>query len=153
MRIRQARNPEQIANEIEPLAQSLATLADETRQTLADLKKALLEAEIRHKAEIETLSNDLERKTGAAMNSYREAAQEAQKAANSLNQAGQRMEWRFLAMLTAVGALTGVLVSVFWLYLAPPSIQNTLNPEAVAERLKPAILEALKPPAPEPKRR
>src|SRR5260363_25736 len=40
MRLRQARNAEQLAAEIEPLALSLATLADETRQTLAEQQQA-----------------------------------------------------------------------------------------------------------------
>ena len=39
-RLRQARNAEEIAREIEPLAQALAALSDELRQTLEDLRTA-----------------------------------------------------------------------------------------------------------------
>ncbi|SIR91771.1 hypothetical protein SAMN05880566_1451, partial [Janthinobacterium sp. TND4EL3] len=42
------------------------------------------------------------------------------------------------------GLVTAALVSAFWLWLKPPIIQNTLDAEAVAEYLKPAVTEALK---------
>ncbi len=38
---------------------------------------------------------------------------------------------------------TAVVVSVFWLYLAPPEVRNTLDPAQVAEHLRPALIEAL----------
>ena len=48
-----------------------------------------------------------------------------------------------LAMVT--GLTTAALVSAFWLWLAPPTVQNQLDPKAVAEYLKPAVIAALKP--------
>jgi hypothetical protein len=41
--------------------------------------------------------------------------------------------------------VTAALVSGFWLWLAPPKVQNMLDAQAVAEYLKPAVIEALKP--------
>jgi hypothetical protein len=46
-RLKRARNVEELAEQIEPLAQALAALADETRQTLADRQQAS-RAQARH---------------------------------------------------------------------------------------------------------
>jgi hypothetical protein len=51
------------------------------------------------------------------------------------------MEWTHYALAALTGALTAALVTVFWLWLAPP----VLDAQAVAEHLTPAVIEALKP--------
>ncbi|MNF05463.1 hypothetical protein D3C80_2051940 [compost metagenome] len=55
------------------------------------------------------------------------------------------MEWGHYALVVGTGLVTAVLVSGFWLWLAPPTVQNQLDPKAVADHLKPAVIEALKP--------
>lgn len=55
------------------------------------------------------------------------------------------MEWRHYGLAVVTGLVTAALVSGFWLWLAPPKVQNMLDAQAVAEYLKPAVIEALKP--------
>ena len=38
--------------------------------------------------------------------------------------------------------MTALLVSAFWLWLAPPTVQNHLDAKAVAEMLRPEIAPA-----------
>lgn len=134
--LRQAKHQsaEDLAATLEPLAQAMAALADETRQTLAEIDR-------KSREQGETFSAQV----SAAAKEWKAAAAEAQKAAEALNQAGQRMEWRHYALAAMTGALTAALVTVFWLWLKPPEIRNELDPRAVAEHLKPAVIEALKP--------
>ena len=134
--LRQAKHQsaEDLAATLEPLAQAMAALADETRQTLAEIDR-------KSREQGETFSAQV----SAAAKEWKAAAAEAQKAAEALNQAGQRMEWRHYALAALTGALTAALVTVFWLWLAPPKVQNMLDAQAVAEYLKPAVIEALKP--------
>jgi hypothetical protein len=123
-----------LAATLEPLAQALAVLTDETRQTLAEIERTSREQGERFSGQM-----------NAAAEHWKAAATQAQWAADRLNQAGARMEWSHYALAALTGALTGALVSAFWLWLAPPTIQNLLDAHAVAEHLKPAVIEALKP--------
>lgn len=134
--LRQAKlqSAEDLAATLEPLAQAMAALADETRQTLAEIDR-------KSREQGETFSAQV----SAAAKEWKAAATEAQKAAEALNQAGQRMEWRHYGLAVVTGLITAVLVSGFWLWLAPPTVQNMLDARAVAEYLKPAVIEALKP--------
>jgi len=104
-------------------------LTDETRQTLAEIDRKSREQ-----------GETFKRQLSESVKGYNEAA-------DSLNQAGQRMEWRHYALAGLLGMLTAVLVSGFWLWLAPApqvQVQNQLDAKAVAEYLKPAIVVALK---------
>ena len=136
LRQSQRQSVEDLAATLEPLAQAMAALADETRQTLAEIDRKSREQAERASRQI-----------NEAAKSWQEAASEAQTAAEALDRAVQRMEWRHYALAALTGALTAVLVTVFWLWLAPPNIQNqiTLDANSVAEHLKPAVIEALKP--------
>jgi hypothetical protein len=125
---------EDLAATLEPLAQALAALTDETRQTLAEIDRRS-----REQGEM------FERQLSTSVQGYKEAAVKAQSAADSLNQAGARMEWRHYALAVMTGLVTAALVSGFWLWLAPPTVQNQLDAKAVADYLKPAVIEALKP--------
>ena len=134
--VRQAKHQsaEDLAATLEPLAQAMAALADETRQTLAEIDRKSREQGEKFSAQV-----------SAAAKEWKAAAAEAQKAAEALNQAGQRMEWRHYGLAVVTGLVTAALVSGFWLWLAPPKVQNMLDAQAVAEYLKPAVIEALKP--------
>ena len=133
--LRQAKHQsaEELAQTLEPLAQALA---DETRQTLAEIDRKSREQ-----------GEAFKRQLSESVKGYKEAAAEASQAADSLNQAGQRMEWRHYALALLTGLVTAALVSGFWLWLAPPTVtvQNQLDAKAVADHLKPAVIEALKP--------
>ena len=134
--LRQAKHQsaEDLAATLEPLAQAMAALADETRQTLAEIDRKSREQ-----------GETFKRQLSESATLYKEAAAAASQAAESLNQAGQRMEWRHYALALLTGLVTAALVSVFWLWLAPPTVQNQLDAKAVADHLKPAVIEALRP--------
>ena len=134
--VRQAKHQsaEDLAATLEPLAQAMAALTDETRQTLAEIERKSQEQGEKFSAQVSEAAKE-----------WKAAAAEAQKAAEALNQAGQRMEWRHYLLAALVGMVTAAAVTASWLFLAPPSIQNQLDPQAVAEHLKPAVIEALKP--------
>lgn len=123
-------NAQALAETLEPLAQAMAALTDETRQTLTGI-------DCKSREQIETFKQQI----GDSARAWNNAAAEAKQAADSLNQAGQRMEWRHYALAALTGAITTMLVSAFWLWLAPPKIVNQiqLDPKAVAEYLKPAL--------------
>jgi erythromycin esterase-like protein len=128
--IRQARldSAEQLATMLEPLAQAMAALTDETRETLAEICQQSKEQAEQFQAQLE-----------AANKASRQAALDAQAAAQSLNSAGRRMELSHYLLALATGLTTALLVSAFWLWLAPPSVINKLDPKAVAEYLRPEI--------------
>ena len=134
LRLTRHQSAEDLAATLEPLAQALAALTDETRQTLAEIDRKSREQ-----------GEAFKRQLSESVQGYKDAAAAADKAADSLNQAGQRMEWRHYALAVVTGLVTAVLVSGFWLWLAPPTVQNQLDPKAVAEYLKPAVIEALRP--------
>ena len=134
--LRQAKHQsaEELAATLEPLAQALASLTDETRQTLATI-------EGRTRAQGETFTRQLD----TSAKTWKEAAAQAQQAADSLNRAGSRLEWTHYALAVTTGLASAVLVSAFWLWLAPPRVQMQLDAKEVAAILKPAVIEALKP--------
>jgi chemotaxis protein histidine kinase CheA len=126
---------ESLAEVLEPLAQAMAALTEETRETLAQIKRQAQEQ-----------AATFERQMTHAVHNSETATTAAQDAAHSLSQAAQRMEWRHYLLAGMTGLATAALVSGFWLLLAPPRpIQNTLNAQAVADHLKPAVIEALRP--------
>ena len=123
--VRQAKqqSAEELASTLEPLAQAMATLVDETRQSLSAIEQT-------SQQQAEALQA---------------ATQEARNAALNLTQATQGLEWRHYALTILTGLITAGLVSVFWLWLAPPKIENLLNPQGVADLLQPALIEAVQP--------
>lgn len=125
---------EDLAATLEPLAQAMAALADETRQTLAEIDSKTGKA-----------ANDFERKINDTTKAWTDAAEAADDAATALTKAAKRMEWRHYGLAVVTGLFTAALVSVFWLWLKPPTVHSTLDAKAVAEYLKPAVIEALKP--------
>jgi hypothetical protein len=134
--LRQAKHQsvEELAAALEPIAQAMAALTDETRKTLAEI-------EGRTQGQGETFTQQL----NTSAKNWKDAAAQAQQAAESLDRAGSRLEWTHYALAIATALLTAVLVSVFWLWLAPPMVENQLDAKAVAQHLKPAVIEALKP--------
>jgi hypothetical protein len=143
-RLRQARNAEQLASEIEPLAQALAALADETRQTLSELQQA-------SHAQAETWSQQQQKAAAAlheAASSLEGAARSLRAQAEAATEASDRLTWRLWAGAALIGSVAAAATSAFWLWLAPPStptVQNLLDAHALAEYLKPALVEALRP--------
>src|SRR4051812_47826075 len=125
---------EELAAALEPIAQAMATLTDETRTTLAEIDR-------RTREQGKTFTTQLD----TAARTWEAAAAQAQTAADRMNRAGSRLEWSHYALAIGTALATAALVSGFWLLLAPPTVQNHLDAKAVAELLKPAVIEALKP--------
>ena len=134
--LRQAKHQsaEELAETLEPLAQALAKLTDETRDTLTAI-------ETRTRTQGETFSRQL----STSAKNWEAATTQAQQAADSLNRAGSRLEWTHYALAVTTGLASAVLVSAFWLWLAPPRVQMQFDAKEVATILKPAVIEALKP--------
>ena len=130
--VRQAKqqSAEELAATLEPLAQAMAALVDETRQSLSAIEQT-------SQQQAEALQK---------------ATRKAQSAVADLTWATQGLEWRHYALTILTGLITAGLVSVFWLWLAPPTVQNLLDPEMMAEHVKPALIEALQPSAARPSR-
>src|SRR5260364_468119 len=89
-RLRQARNAEQLAAEIEPWALSLATLADETRQTLAEQQQASREQAATWSLHQQQAAETLK---GAA-SSIEKSAQQLRKQSEAATQASRGLTWR-----------------------------------------------------------
>lgn len=135
--LRQAKHQsvEELAAALEPLAQAMAALADETKTTLAEIQQKAREQGEKFTGQM-----------NEATQSWNQAAAQAAQAGARLESAGQRLEWSHYVLAGVTGLLTAGLVSVFWLWVAPPkSPEITLDPKAVAAHLKPAVIEALKP--------
>ena len=148
MKLRQARNVEQIAEELEPLAVSLATLADQAQASI----KTLEEASQRQAREWSGQQASAAQEVGAAAKTVAQYVKALQQATASLKQTAgevqqaQRGQLLTLATVAGVSAILAAALSIgLWLWLAPaPQVQNSLDAKAVAEYLKPAIVDALK---------
>ena len=129
----QARSVDELATAIEPLAKALATLSSEASQTLAEIEQKTRAASVDYQRQISAASDNL----GLVIRATKQATKE-------LNQAANRLDWSHFALAIATGLLSALLVSGFWVWFSPPSVQTTLDPKAVAEYLRPAVIEALK---------
>ena len=137
--VRQAKHQsvEDLASSLEPLAQAMAALADETRQTLM-----LIEHRTREQGEAFTQQLQDEMRT------LRVAIAAARKAADQMQQTTRGLRRRHYALALVTGLMGAVLVSGFWLWVAPPKgvvSTVTLDAPAVANLLQPALTAALKP--------
>src|SRR5260363_137137 len=126
VRLRQARNAEQLAAEIEPLALSLATLADETRQTLAEQQQASREQAATWSLHQQQAAETLK---GAA-SSIEKSAQQLRKQSEAATQASRGLTWRLFLAAILSGTLAAGATSAFWLWLSPPEVKNTVMLDA-----------------------
>ena len=148
MKIRQARNVEQIADELEPLARSLATLADQAQASIQNMEAAALQQAREWNSQQLSAANAVEAaaKTVAQhVKALQQATASLRQTAGEVQRAHRNQLWT-LATVAGVSAILAAALSIgLWLWLAPaPEVQNQLDPKAVAEYLKPAILDALK---------
>ena len=128
-----AQSVEELSAMLEPLAQALASLGSQAAQTLSEIEQ-----------KTRTAGVDFERQVTAANDSLATVVQATRQSTRELNRAANRLDWSHFALVIATGLLSALLVSGFWLWLSPPTVQNPLDPKAVAESLKPAVIEALK---------
>lgn len=118
---------------IEPMAQAMAALTEETRKTLSMIETSSKEH-----------LNHFQQQMNSTAGKWDQAVKQTVCAANQMDQMRHSLEWTHYALAVAMGLLTAVLVSGFWLWLAPPSVINQLDARQVAQYLKPAVIEALR---------
>lgn len=133
--LRQARieSAEQLAEMLEPLARSMAALAVETSETLATIGQRSRQ-----------LGEEFQKETQAATASLEKASTMAHFAAERLAESSRRSTWGIHLGTLTTGVTSAVLVSAFWLWLAPPTISNAVDVGEIVRQLKPEIA-ALKP--------
>ena len=135
--LRQTRHQsvEELAAALEPIAQAMAALTDDTQETLAGIATSAQAQGEAFKRQVSTSTKSLE-----------DATRQAQQAIDGLEKVGRRLGWTHYALTVATGLTTAVLVTGFWLWRAPPTAPSLqLDAKAVAAYLKPAVIEALKP--------
>ena len=134
--VRQARHQsvEDLATVLEPLAQAMAALSDETRQTLA-----LIEQRAHEHAE--SFTSQLQEEVSA----FLQISTRAHEAAEQMRRSVRSLSWKVMIVCVMTGVLTGGLVSGFWRWVQPPRVPQTvtLDAQAVARLLLPAVIEAL----------
>lgn len=108
--LRQARidSAEQLATMLLPLAEAMATLTDDSRQALAEIGKQGEEQMRRFQTQFEVLERAMA-----------DATTQTQRAAASLESSAKWADWRQCFLAIATGVASGLLVSAFWLWLAP----------------------------------
>ena len=120
-RVKKSRGINELAEQIEPLAQSMATLADEARQVMSQTQQAS-EAQA-----AEWLK--AQRQTGAAWvelaKELREVAAEVSSAAQSARSAARGWTWRLWAgvLIASVTPILALLIAS-WLWLEPQIIEQ-----------------------------
>ncbi len=128
-----AQSVEELSAMLEPLAQALASLSSEAAGTLTEIEHKTRETSASFQVQLESATKDLSQATA-----------KANEAAKGLNQAASRLDRIHYLLAMAIGLFTATLVSVFWTFRTPPAIQHRLDAKAVAEELKPALIEAMK---------
>lgn len=134
--LRQAKlcSAEELAAALEPLAQAMAALTDQTRQSLVQIEKQGRDQ-----------ARELREQTEKALMACQNAELAARDAAGRLEVVVEGIAWRHYLIAILTGLATGMLVTVFLLWRASPhAMVYTLNAKEVAELLRPEIA-ALRP--------
>ena len=129
----QARTVEELAKAIEPLAKALATLSSEASQTLAEIEQKTKAASI-----------DFQRQIAAANDSLAMVVQATTQSTRQLKQATNQLSLIHFVLVMGAGLLSALLVIGSWHWYRPPTAPSPIDPKAVAENLKPVVIEALK---------
>ncbi|WP_369123284.1 IncQ-type mobilization protein MobB [Janthinobacterium sp. EB271-G4-3-1] len=108
---------EELAALLEPLAQAMAALTDEARQTMQQLGLDGTRQGEQFRRQIE-----------AATSAWRSAEQAARESAQTIDCSSRTLSQRQYLLAALVGMMTGLLASALWLCLAPaPRLQNVLD--------------------------
>ncbi|WP_371765224.1 hypothetical protein [Massilia sp.] len=109
----------------------MAALTEESRETLAGVEQRCREQ-----------AANLQNQVDAATVALSRTSTIAQQAANDMDSAARRMEWRYYLLAVSTGLMSGLLVSAFWLLLAP-SVMDA----APSAKVPPVLLSPKTPPA------
>ena len=135
--LRQAKlqSAEDLSAILEPLAQAMAALSDETRETLAQVE-----------ATSQQHAKQFQEQTSTAVQHWMRTLNAAEQAAKQLSQATRAIKAMFYLVAITTGLCSAVLVTALWLWLAPtPTLVNQIDAREVANLLK---LDPTAPPAP-----
>lgn len=138
--LRQARlqNAEDLSAILEPLAQAVAALTDETRETLAQI-----DATSRQQAQ------QFQERITATTQQWTRTLSRAEEAAQALAKAANQIKATFLLWTLLISLVSATLASAFWLWLAPtPIIVHRIDAQEVANLLKGDKADPTAPPAP-----
>lgn len=108
-KVRQARGIDELAGQIEPLAQSLATLADKAVTAIEETQNASIKQ-----------AGEWEIQQGKAATAWEGTAEALDKAAGKAEGAASQLGWRIF-VVTSMGFLLFMLVLLIglWLWLTP----------------------------------
>lgn len=148
MKLRQARSVEQIAEELEPLAMSLATLADQASASIKELEDASQrqahewsDQQSRAASEVRTAAAHI----GHQSQVLQQVTASLQATAEAMQRAQRGQLWTLMTVAVLSAILAAALSIASWVWLKPaPAVQNTLDAKAVAEHLRAPLTEAFK---------
>ena len=135
--LRQAKlqSAEDLSAILEPLAQAMAALSDETRETLAQVE-----------ATSQQHAKQFQEQTSTAVQHWTRTLNAAEQAAKQLSQATREIKAMFYLVAITTGLCSAVLATALWLWLAlTPTLVNQIDAQEVANSLKPDLTA---PPAP-----
>lgn len=127
------KSAEELATILKPLALAIAALTEEFQETLQAMDRKAREQ-----------SDAFSHQSQAAAEILRQAAASANQAALRQHQAGRHSMWPHYGLAVVVGAISAMIMTMF-LHWGMPPVEGVLDPKAVAQSLKPALIEALKP--------
>ncbi|MCC8997979.1 MAG: IncQ-type mobilization protein MobB [Candidatus Contendobacter sp.] len=139
--LRQAKvqSAEELSAILEPLAQAMAALTDETRETLAQIEITSPQQARQFQAKIST-----------AVQQWTQTLSAAEKAAQALSKAANQTQAMLIIIALATGLGSATLTSVFWLWRAPtPTLTYPIDAQEIVNRLE---LEPDSPAPPAPTR-
>jgi hypothetical protein len=140
LRQTKAQSAEELAAILEPLAQAMAALTDETRATLAQLQQQSTQQVQTLDTQSQALLHQWERNPQelreAAMRLTQASDQLMQNSAQILHQAAWRLGWKHYALTIATGILAAVLTLGLWTWLSatPASGTPPSRPSVTAPR-------------------
>lgn len=138
--LRQAKvqSAEELSAILEPLAQAMAALSDETRETLAQIDATSRQQAQQFQERIDTTTQR-----------WTQTLSRAEEAAQTLAKAANQIKAMFLLWTLLIGLVSATLASAFWLWLAPtPTLINRIDAQEVVNLLKADKADPTAPPAP-----
>lgn len=132
-----------LAAKIEPLAQAMVTLTEETRQTLTSVQAEAA----KHQQVTAKKWSEAAQELKAAAKDSKDAASKAEAALEAIREAQASQTWRTAGFAALVGTTTAALTVASLIYLLPPQLQQPINLDsATVARM---IVEAMRQPQPQ----
>jgi hypothetical protein len=139
-------NPETLASAFSPIAQSLASVAEDCRDMIAELNKHAEAQSRSYQAQSRQMAESFSRPVENVAQELNTAIREAQQVTANLKTASAQMSWKYLGSLAILTLIIVLIVNSLWIWLGSNKITvtNNLDPQAVAEYLKPSLIKAVR---------